>query len=267
MQSARSDRLKGTRPDTRAVVLTAASFAFLLICALPAMYMFGASFVSKDGGFTLANYSRIIAEPRQRSLLLSSATLGIGAALLATAIGAPLGILLARTDVPFRRIVRILLTVLLVIPPYVLSLSWILLTGPSGVLARILGRDVLFSYTYNSFAAALVLGIALYPIVMLATEAAARRVNGRLEEAGLLVIPHRSVFFRLTLRLVSPTVAASALIVFVLSISEFGVLVLLRVHVFTTEAFTAFASLYAFGAARALALLLLLLVLSAALAA
>jgi iron(III) transport system permease protein len=267
MQTAGWDRLKQLRPDSRTIVLTAASVAFLLICASPAIYMFASSFVSKDGGFTLANYSRIIAEPRQRSLLLSSATLGIGAALLATAIGAPLGILLARSDVPFRRIVRILLSVPLVIPPYVLALSWILLTSPSGVLARILGRDVLSSYTYNSFAAALVLGIAFYPIAMLATEAAARRVNGRLEEAGLLVIPHRSVFFRITLRLVSPTIVASALIVFVLSISEFGVPGLLRVRVFTTEVFTAFAALYDFGAATALALPLLILVLCAALAA
>jgi len=266
MQTAGWDRLKQLRPDSRTIVLTAATVAFLLICALPAIYMFGSSFASKNGGFTLANYLRIIAEPRQRSLLLSSATLGIGAVLLATTIGAPLGILLARSDVPFRRVVRILLSVPLVIPPYVLALSWILLTGPSGVLAHIAGRDVLSPYTYNPAAAALVLGIAFYPIVMLATEAAARRVNGRLEEAGLLVIPHRSVFFRLTLRLVSPTVAASALIVFVLSISEFGVPGLLRVRVFTTEVFTAFAALYDFGAATALALPLLLLVVCAALA-
>jgi iron(III) transport system permease protein len=259
--------LKRLRPDSRTIVLTAANITFLLVCALPAIYMFGTSFMSKAGGFTLAGYSGIIAEPRQRGLLLTSATLGFGSAFLATVLGAPLGILLARGDVPFRRIVRVLLSIPLVIPPYVLALSWILLTGPGGVFARIVGKDILSSYTYNPFAAALVLGVAFYPIIMLATEAAARRVNGRLEEAGLLVIPHRSVFLRITLRLIAPAVAASALIVFVLSISEFGVPGLLRVRVFTTEVFTAFAALYDFGAATALALPLLVLVLCAALAA
>jgi iron(III) transport system permease protein len=267
MRLAGSDWLNRLRPDSRAIVLTAANLTFLLICALPAIYMFGSSFMSKDGGFTLASYSRIIAEPRQRGLLLTSATLGFGSAFLATVLGAPLGILLARGDIPYRRIVRVLLSIPLVIPPYVLALSWILLTGPGGVLARIVERNILSSYTYSPFAAALVLGVAFYPIVMLATEAAARRVNGRLEEAGLLVIPHRSVFLRITLRLVAPTVAASALIVFVLSISEFGVPGLLRVRVYTTEVFTAFAALYDFGAATALALPLLVLVLCAALTA
>jgi ABC-type Fe3+ transport system permease subunit len=180
--------LKRLWPDSRTIVLTAANLTFLLICALPAIYMFGSSFMSKDGGFTLASYSRIIAEPRQRGLLLTSATLGFGSAFLATVLGAPLGILLARGE--YHRIVRVLLSIPLVIPPYVLALSWILLTGPGEVLARIVERNILSTYTYSPFAAALVLGVAFYPIVMLATEAAARRVNGRLEEAGLLVMPH-----------------------------------------------------------------------------
>ena len=75
---------------------------------------------------------------------------------------------------------------------------------------------------------------------MLATEAAARRVDGRLEEAALLVAPRRRVLWRITFPLVAPVVAAAALVVFVLAISEFGVPGLLRVNVFTTEVFTAF---------------------------
>jgi iron(III) transport system permease protein len=88
---------------------------------------------------------------------------------------------------------------------------------------------------------------------MLATEAAARRVDARLEEAALLVAnPHR-VLWQITLRLIAPTIAATALIIFVLALSEFGVPALLRVRVFTTEVLTAFAALYDFGAGVALA--------------
>jgi iron(III) transport system permease protein len=49
----------------------------------------------------------------------------------------------------------------------------------------------------------------------------------------------------------------SALIAFVMAISEFGAPGLLRVNVFTTEVFTAFSALYDFGAATALAIPLL----------
>jgi ABC-type Fe3+ transport system permease subunit len=77
---------------------------------------------------------------------------------------------------------------------------------------------------------------------MLATEAAARRVDAHLEESALLAASPRRVLWRITLPLIGPTVAAAGLIVFVLALSEFGVPALLRLRVFTTEAFTAFAA-------------------------
>ncbi|HEX6623720.1 MAG TPA: ABC transporter permease subunit, partial [Pyrinomonadaceae bacterium] len=79
------------------------------------------------------------------------------------------------------------------------------------------------------------------------------RVDGRLEEAALVVARPRRVLWRITLPLIAPAVAATALIIFVLALSEFGVPGLLRVRVFTTEVFTAFAALYDFGAGVALA--------------
>ena len=99
---------------------------------------------------------------------------------------------------------------------------------------------------------------------MLATEAALRRVDGRLEEAGLIVAPPGRVLRHITLPLVAPNVLASALIVFVLAISEFGVPGFLRVRVYTTEVFTAFASLYDYSRALVLAIPLLLLCLGIA---
>ena len=55
----------------------------------------------------------------------------------------------------------------------------------------------------------------------------------------------------ITLPLVAPSVVAAALIIFVLAVSEFGVPGLLRVRVYTTEVFTAFAALYDFSRAIA----------------
>jgi iron(III) transport system permease protein len=93
---------------------------------------------------------------------------------------------------------------------------------------------------------------------MLAAEVAMRRIDGRLEEAAVIVAPPRRVLWRITLPLAAPTIVAAALIVFVLAVSEFGVPGLLRVRVYTTEVFTAFAALYDFGRAIALAVPLLL---------
>jgi len=142
----------------------------------------------------------------------------------------------------------------LVIPPYILALAWVYVGGSSGIVAQVFGRDLLSEWTYNLPGAVIVLGAGFYPLALLAAEAAARRIDGRLEEAALLVASRRRVLCRITLPLVAPSIVAAALIIFVLAISEFGAPGLLRVNVYTTEVFTAFSALYNFGTATALAI-------------
>src|SRR5215204_5273901 len=261
--------LRGTRvrPSIRTVVLTVAIALFVALCVLPVVYMFSVSITDAAGTFSFDNYRQLFTEPRRRDLLLTSGLLGAGTAIVATILGAPLGLFLARSDLPAKRLLRMALVVPLVVPPYVIALAWVLLTGPAGVLARVLGHDLLSGWTYSLTGAIVVLALGFYPLSMLATEAAARRVDGRLEEAALLVGRRRRVLYRITLPLIAPTVAAAALIIFVLALSEFGVPALLRVRVFTTEVFTAFAAFYDFGAATALATPMLILALLAGIAA
>jgi len=241
-------------PSPRAIALFLASAMFIAICALPAIYMFGLSFSGADGNLTFENYHRLLTEARQRDLLRRSALLGAGAALLATLVGAPLGLLLARARFGGKRWWRLALVVPLIAPPYVQALAWTWL-------------EITPELSYSLAGAIVVLGVSFYPLAMLATEAAARRVDAGLEEAALLVAAPRCVFAKITLPLVAPAVAAAALVTFALAISEFGVPGLLRVNVFTTEVFTAFAALYDFGAATALSLPLLVAAMMAAIAA
>jgi len=247
-----------TLPTARSIVLSLAFITFAGLCALPVLYMLGISLVSSEGAVNVENYRRLLFEPRQRELLLNSTLLGALSALFATLVGAPLGLLLARVRLPAKQLLRITLVLPLIVPPYVFALAWILLTGPTGLLSQTVGRDLLSSWTYSFASAVIVLTVAYYPLAMLATEAAARRVDGHLEEGALLVTNARGVLWRITMPLIAPMVAAAALVVFVLALSEFGVPSLLRVRVYTTEVFTAFAALYDFGAATALAVPLLL---------
>ena len=52
-------------------------------------------------------YAALLLDARQRGLLSNTAALGAGTALLATAIGAPLGLILARIAIPLRLAWRI----------------------------------------------------------------------------------------------------------------------------------------------------------------
>jgi iron(III) transport system permease protein len=192
-------------------------------------------------------------------LLYNTALLGGGTAVLATTIGAPLGLALARIALPHKSLLRLGLTAPVLLPPYIAGLAWTYLANSRGWIATIAGEDLLSGWTHSLPAAIVVLSLVFYPVALLATEVATRRIDGRLEEAALMVAPAGRVLWRVTLPLVAPGVLAAALLTFVLAISEFGVPGLLQVRVYTTEVFTAFAALYDFPRAILLSVPLLLL--------
>jgi iron(III) transport system permease protein len=244
---------------SRATVIDVAVATFVVCCVLPIGYLLATTLGSADA------YAAAL-DSRQRGLLYHTALLGVGTAVLATAIGAPLGVALARVPLPRKAVIRLFVAAPLLLPPYVVALAWTYFGSPRGPFAAFAG-DLAAEWTYSLPAAIVVLSLALYPLSMLATEVAMRRVDGRLEEAALIVAPPRRVLGRITLPLVAPSVLAAALIIFVLAVSEFGVPGLLRVRVYTTEVFTAFAALYDFGRAVVLTLPLLLVCVAVAAAA
>src|SRR5262245_45037288 len=239
-----SDRCHSTTPmwrwrSSRTWVIGAAMMVFVACCILPLVYLF----------VELLNRPPLGAvwlDARRRGLMYNTLILGMGTAGLSTAIGAPLGILLGRIHVRRKPFVRLILAAPALLPPYVVALAWVYL----GVLAE---------WTYSLPAAILVLSLVLYPLSMLATEVAVRRVDGRLEEAALVIASPARVLRRITLPLIAPSTIAAALLIFVLAVSEFGVPGLLRVRVYTTEVFTAFAALYDPSSAIALTVPLLIL--------
>ena len=63
-------------------------------------------------------------DARQRGLLWNTARLGVGTATLATAMGAPLGLALARIAIRGKVLVRVVLAAPVLLPPYVVALAW-----------------------------------------------------------------------------------------------------------------------------------------------
>jgi iron(III) transport system permease protein len=239
--------------SNRTAVVGIAIAVFVVCCVLPVGYLLAASLNGVDASSALG------LDARQRGLLFNTALIGLGTALLATAIGAPMGLALARVSVRHKAVVRLALAAPVLLPPYIVGLAWTYLGSTTGWLSAFPGRELLSAWTYSLPGAILVLSLVFYPVSMLATEVAMRRIDGRLEEAALVVAPRRRVLRRITLPLAAPSVLAAALMIFVLSVSEFGVPGLLQVRVYTTEVFTAFAALYDFSRAIVLAVPLLLL--------
>ena len=238
----------------RTAVIGIALAVFVVCVGAPVAYLLFA--LLGDGR---AAYETVLLDARQRALLFNTALLGTGSALLATAVGVPLGIALARVPFRGRGAIRLALAAPALLPPYVVGLAWVYLGSSRGVLQAVTDQDLLSRWTYSLPGAVVVLAVVFYPLSMLATELAMRRIDGRLEEAALIDAPLRSVMWRITLPLAAPSILATALVIFVLAVSEFGVPGLLRVRVYTTEVFTAFAALYDFTRATLLSLPLMVL--------
>jgi iron(III) transport system permease protein len=227
--------------SSRTLVILAAATAFVIACVLPPLYMLSAILHPEGGESALRG---VLLDTRQQGLLYTTLLLGAGTSVLATLVGGALGLVLARIRLPFKAPLRIALVAPAVLPPYVIALAW-----------SYLAENIAFTV----WGAIAVLTSALYPLSMLATEVALRQVDPRLEEAALLAAPPAHVLRRITAPLVFPTVISAALMVFVLAISDFSVPAVLRVRVFTTEVFSAFAALYDSGRAMMLSLPLVIL--------
>ncbi len=244
--------------STQTVVIGVAGVVFLASSVLPVGYLLAVSLTDAE------TYSSILLDARQRQLLANTALLGAGTALLATVIGSALGFALARVALPRKGLLRLALATPVLLPPYIVGLAWTYVGGANGWLTSVVGADLVSGWTYSLPAVIVVLSLVFYPVSMLATEAAMRGIDGRLEEAALVVASPGRVLRRITLPLAAPAVLSAALIIFVLAVSEFGVPGLLQVRVYTTEVFTAFAALYDFPRAILLAVPLLVLCLGVA---
>ncbi|MFQ6098184.1 MAG: hypothetical protein ACE5O2_10705, partial [Armatimonadota bacterium] len=110
---------------------------------------------------------------RTRHVTLLARTLALAAGTTATAclIGLPVGFLLWRADVPWRRGLRLLSFVPLVLPPYVSAVAWIYLFGSHGVAnaaaAKAFGLSRPIASIQGLPGGIWCLGLSFWPIVAL----------------------------------------------------------------------------------------------------
>ncbi len=141
-------------------------------------------------------------------------------------LGIPLALVLARSAqwpaVP-RRLLRVLVTVPLVLPPVVGGVALLLLLGRRGLIGQWL--DAWFGITIPFTTAAVVIAqvFVAMPFLVFAVEGALRASDRRYELAAATLGASRwTVLRRVTLPLVAPGIAAGALLCFTRSLGEFG---------------------------------------------
>jgi iron(III) transport system permease protein len=185
----------------------------------------------QEGGDALAVLrSDTAIGPLIRTLLLAGSTSAACAVL-----GTALAWLVMRTDLPFRRLLRVLIALPLVIPSFVGAFVVIAAFARGGLVDELLGLDALPRVRGFWWAFA-TLTILSYPYVYLPVAARLAALPPSLEEtARSLGRSPAQVFRSVVLPQSTGAIAAGALLVFLYVISDFGAVSLLRYDTLTVR--------------------------------
>jgi iron(III) transport system permease protein len=175
----------------------------------------------------LGHWREFAASPADREALRTSIAIAIASVFASLAIGVPLAFLLGRFDFPGRRLLRAVATLPAALPPLVGVIAFLFLYGESGVITRAVQR--MFGMAEAPWqlkgvgAIVFVHAYTMYVYVFLFVSAGLERFDATLDEAasGLGASTwHR--LRRVTLPLLMPAVAGSALLVFMNALGSFS---------------------------------------------
>lgn len=146
---------------------------------------------SLGGAGPLGVYTSVSGAAANVRALVSTLVVSGGTAFVALALGLPMGLLVAATDLPGARLWRGLFTLPYVVPPYIGALAWTYLaSGRSGWLndlARaLLGPGAPTLEVYSGTGMVLVMGMFFSPLVMMGVAEACTRIDAALVEAARL---------------------------------------------------------------------------------
>jgi iron(III) transport system permease protein len=229
-------------------------FALVLcgLVVLPLSWLVVYAFSDKAGAFTLENFRRLIVDAAFLDPLLTTLALATLSAIICCAVAAPMGWLVARTDMPLRRTVRLLVTASFVTPPFLGAIAWELLAAPNSGLLNQLFRDITGAaadqHLLNIYSfAGLVFVISCYtfPYVFVLVANALDRMPGDLEDASAILGGRTwDTARRITIPLALPALLAGALVAFLQAMTLFGSPAILALpagfHTMTTKIWSLF---------------------------
>ena len=222
-QGAALDRKK-LMADPIMVTTIVVLIAFLTLFILyPLAILLVDSFVG-DGGFSFSVFQRIFAMPNFTKAITNTLKVGFLVGILSTVVG----LLFAYVEVYVKvgKVVGGLFKVVsmlpVVSPPFVLSLSMIMLFGKAGLITRFL-LGIYDNSVYGFWGIVVVQSLTFFPVCYMMLKGLLKNIDPSLEEAARDMGASRSkVFMTVTLPLLLPGLGNAFLVTFIESIADFA---------------------------------------------
>ncbi len=192
----------------------------------PMMNLMTQAVINKDTGqFTLEYFIKFFSTPYYFNTLLNSFKVTAAVTVLTLIVGTPLAYFFARYEIKGKGFLRVLIILSSMSAPFIGAYSWILLLGRSGLITQffknILGITIPNIYGFSGIL--LVLTLQLYPLIFLYVSGALKNVdNSLLEASENLGASGIKRFFKIIIPLITPTLLAAGLLVFMRALADFG---------------------------------------------
>jgi molybdate transport system permease protein len=164
-----------------------------------------------------------LSTPEARDALRLSLVCSLSAAGVSVLFGTPLAWVLARTRVPGRPLVRGLVLLPMVLPPVVGGVALLAAFSLRSPIGGWLHDSFGIQFTFTTAGAIMAETFVAMPFYVITVEAALRSMDQRFEDAAASLGANRfTVFRRVTLPLIAPSVAAGAVLAWARALGEFG---------------------------------------------
>ena len=191
---------------------------------------------SKVDGFTMANFQKFFQKKYYYGALKNSVSVSVVPSLFAIVLGVPMAYLMTRYNVWGKKIWHVLAILSLMSPPFLGAYAWIMMFGRAGSVTTFLKQFGISIPTIYGFGGiSTVLTLKLYPYIYMYTSGAMESIDSSLEEcAENLGSGKLRRFFTVTMPVVTPSITAGALVVFMSALADFGTPMLLGGQDFRT---------------------------------
>lgn len=181
------------------------------------------SFVG-DGGFSFSVFKRVFKMPKFTTAITNTLKVGFVVGIIATAVG----LLFAYVEVYVRigkfagGLFKVVSMLPVVSPPFVLSLSMIMLFGKAGIITRYI-FSIYDNSVYGFWGIAIVQSLTFFPVCYMMFRGLLKNIDPSLEEAARDMGASRmKVFTSVTLPLLLPGIGNAFLVTFIESIADFA---------------------------------------------
>ncbi|MCX7786095.1 MAG: iron ABC transporter permease [Spirochaetes bacterium] len=207
-------------------LVTFAGFVIVVVFLIyPLLDIFRYSFIDKDSGeVSLGNWIQFFSKKYYLRAFTNSILIAVATTFFSIVLGVPLAFFTTRYRIAGSTFLTTLSVLALLSPTFIGAYSWITMLGKNGFIRTLFQSiGITLPQIYGPLGIVLADTLQYYPFILLMTSGALMTIDRSLEEASenLGARPGR-IFFDVTLPMVLPSVTGGALIVFMMSLSNFG---------------------------------------------